>query len=253
MGTSNISKEPKKEDAKEEIPSVQIEKIRLFHGSVMEGIKIILPAKDETIGHGTYFTSQRYAAEIYALNRSSGLNLEYKTDSNEERLRKHIVTPVGPQIPVVYEVEVENLKLADIRTQENFKSVMKGYRDYLIDYRKKFLKSNLTWDENIENDHIDQAIGTIDVLEGNASEFVGLSKYKHLSFEKIAPKDILQYTGRTFTEYLMKKKYDGILAIEGGERESGQHDSYVIFDPEKIKIIETVKIVKSETHSEVLK
>jgi len=51
--------------------------------------------------------------------------------------------------------------------------------------------------------------------------------------------------GNTFSDYVESLGYDGLITFEGGEPlTGGNHDSYVIFDPEKVKIIKEQKIKK---------
>jgi len=49
------------------------------------------------------------------------------------------------------------------------------------------------------------------------------------------PKDLANWFPIQFTKYVQSLGYDGVLAIEGGEGEIGEHDTYLIFDPENIK------------------
>jgi len=64
------------------------------------------------------------------------------------------------------------------------------------------------------------------------------------------PKDILYFFGGTARRLFSKLGFDGIKALEGGEGwgeglnniEIGNHDTYVIFDPKKVKILREVQI-----------
>lgn len=42
--------------------------------------------------------------------------------------------------------------------------------------------------------------------------------------------------GKYFSEFVESLGYDGLIAIEGGEGDVGNHDSYVVFNPEKVRI-----------------
>lgn len=229
-----------------EMPHVRVDKIRLYHGSATKGIKIILPAGETTVGDGAYFTSKRHAAEMYALLRSSDGRTYFEKDAKGDT-KKHIIVPKGPLMPVVYEVETENLKLVDIRTHEDLKQVMVGFQKYLVKILEE-RKKDLPWNYEYT---IKAAIGTIDILEGTNSEYTIYSKHKEA--KTITPRDIIFNIPQDFSEYVKGEGYDGILALEGGEGSGFKHDSYVIFDPEKIKIVQTIKITRTEVHSEEVK
>ncbi len=240
--------------SKQNIPYVHVDHATLYHGSATGGIKVLLKALDSTVGQGTYFTSERDKAEYYALIRSDrGQALEYDKDAAKD-LRQHIVLHNGKRIPVVYEVEVENMDFVDIRddvNNEKLRKVAKGFREYLVNELEKEKKSGkLTW---WWEGTVKAAIGTIDILEGTDSEYRQFSKFGRgrVKTEIITPKDVLHGVGNLFSNYLKGLSFDGILAIEGGEGQ-GNHDSYVIFDSDKIKIVETVKITKTVIHSEPL-
>jgi len=166
----------------------------LYHGSTVRGITSFNPAEEDTIGSGVYFTSEEKDAQGYALRRAKGRGGS----------------------PVVYKVEVENIKLANLTEDENVTEIMKGFKDILVGK----ITPNLKWYELETIARSVQAIENGRIHAGNLREVT------------------FNYT-KTFSEYLKGLGYDGLVAIEGGEGdEIGRHDSYVIFNPEKAKILD---------------
>ena len=179
------------------IPEVVIGEKILFHGSKSSGIERFNKAEETTIGQGLYLTSDPDSARGYAARRS-------KTDTSA--------------IPTVYQVGIENVRMADLRTLEG----VKPFASMLLTKLEERSRSNkLKWyeEETIRR--------TIESIKSNT--------YKSL-------KDITWNHQGIVTSLLQEQGFDGLIAIEGGEGEEiTEHDSYVIFDPSKVQI----KSVKS--------
>jgi len=93
---------------------------KLYHGSATPGIKNLNSAEETTLGDGVYLIPQQSDAAGYATRRA------------RDRKGK----------PVVYEVLVENLKLLDLRKNENVKRIMPGFTSILSTELKK---ADLPW------------------------------------------------------------------------------------------------------------
>lgn len=171
---------------------VFIKRKTLYHGTGAEGIEDFNSAEDTTVGDGAYFTSDPNAAIGYAHVRTRGEN-----ETN----------------PIIYEANIENARLVDLRKKANVEKVLPGFKEIL---KKERNKPDLHW---AKQGRIDQVIGNIDS---------GLGA-KYLKFAT-------QGVGNLFSDYLSSLGYDGLITYEGGEGEVGDHDTYLIFDPEKAKI-----------------
>jgi hypothetical protein len=165
-------------------------------GGKRDGLKI---AEDNrsTVGEGMYFTSQAKDATSYAYERSTN----------------------SDKIPVVYECLVENIKLLDLRKDENVKKILPEFskilRKLLSDPKWALFTADL-WSaiDNIEEGKVGS---------GNLQQGVHVD-------------DAL------FTEYVKNLGYDGLVTLEGGEWIVKEHDTYLIFDPKKVKVVKEKKI-----------
>jgi hypothetical protein len=173
----------------------------LYHGSGISGIKSFNKAEEHTVGSGVYLTSEAKDAIGYAYRRS--------------RREKEAS-------PVIYECSVRNVKLLDLRKDENVKKILDGFKQILIDELKK---PDLKW---YVRESFQRALDAIN------SGKVGSGNLREVTFSM----------GQMFSDYCQSLGYDGLIIFEGGERNDiGIHDTYLIFDPEKVKIIQEHKIL----------
>ncbi|OGH08099.1 MAG: hypothetical protein A2171_01350 [Candidatus Levybacteria bacterium RBG_13_35_9] len=100
------------------LPSIQIDRMRLFHGSPISGIKEFKVSEETTIGNGFYTTSSRDAAVGYATVRSN-----------------------APEQKFVYEVEINNMNILDLSTDEALNQFTKLWREKLSELRAKTITS----------------------------------------------------------------------------------------------------------------
>lgn len=184
-----------KDSVMEQSPDVFIKNKILYHGSGQSGIESFNQAEEDTVGSGVYFTSEMKDAAGYAKRRAR----RYKEG-----------------LPVLYEANIENVKLLDLRKDENVKMVLEKFKAVL---EKELASPNLKWNyETILRNSI-EAI--------NAGK-IGADNLRDVTFG----------LGKVFSNFLKTLGYDGLMAVEGGEGEDvGRHDTYLIFDPEKIRII----------------
>lgn len=195
----------KERQGEEEIDNglgVLFKKKTVYHGSGVSGIKQFNKAEEDTVGHGAYFTSEAKNSIGYARRRA-----RREKDAS----------------PIIYESSVENIKLLDLRKDENVTEILEGFKQILTD---KLLKEpNLDWNYYSISRNAIEAIKSKRIGAGNLREVT-------FSF------------GKMFSDYVQSLGYEGLVTIEGGEGEDvGSHDTYLIFDPEKAKIIQEHKIL----------
>lgn len=123
--------------------------------------------------------------------------------------------------PVIYESSVENMKLLDLRNSENVLKILDGFKQVLIE---KLKKPDLKYYYRAV---VQKALEVI------YSGKVGVSNLREVTF----------VTCQEFSDYCKSLGYDGLVTFEGGEGDDiGDHDTYLIFDPEKAKINQEHKI-----------
>ena len=130
---------------------------------------------------------------------------------------------VNGEKPIVYEMSVENLKMIDLRTRKNVEKVAKGLKPLL---EKEIEKENVSASRKI-----------------NIKKMLESIRFEHFSENNV--QDLARSFG-LFSKYIKDLGYDGLIAFEGGEGEQGDHDSYLIYDPEKVKIVKEQKIKKEK-------
>ena len=177
-----------------------INKKILYHGSSTQGITSFTPAEEDTVGSGIYFTSEAKDAIGYARRRS--------------RSRQN-------SVPILYETQIENLRLANLRNDESVKQLLEGFKEIL---KKELSNPDIKW-------HYQEALRrSIDAINQGK---IGCGNLREATFA---------HTDK-FTRYLESLGYDGLVTFEGGEGEDiGVHDTYLIFDPKKVKITKEHKI-----------
>src|SRR3989344_3233496 len=93
------------------LPTLEVERMTLFHGSATAGIQNLEAADETTVGNGVYLTSDPKAAAGYAAIRSKG------------------------EIPSVYETEISNLTLLDLRENSGIESFSQYFLQELLKWR----------------------------------------------------------------------------------------------------------------------
>jgi hypothetical protein len=171
-----------------------LKKKTLYHGSGTSEIGTFNKAEETTVGHGIYLTSEAKDAIGYARRRS-----HEKVDAS----------------PIIYESSVEDIKLLDLRKNENVKKVLTGFKGVI---EQKLKTPNLNW---AQENQLQEAIQTI-----NAGK-VGAGNLRDVTFG----------IGDLFSEYVKSIGYEGLITFEGGEGyDVGTHDTYLVFDPTKATI-----------------
>ncbi len=191
--------------------SFRINRMRLFHGSRVHGIQEFNDADETTIGDGVYLTSNKEAAYGYSIVRSVT-----KDDQ-----------------PSIYEVEISNLNILNLTTKSGVDAFAKRFREKLFDYlRSVKIDHEKIMDKDRNEMH--KNLGKLRVMD--LIEEIDKQSYAR------GLKNITFGVGHFVREMLGEMGYDGLLALEGGEGGNGvlvgDHDSYVIFDPTKVTIVE---------------
>lgn len=196
------SEKIKERQGEEEIDNglgVLMKRKTIYHGSGIGGITKFNEAEEDTVGSGIYFTSDAKDAIGYARRRS-------------RRAEDHK--------PVVYEANIENVKLLDLRKQENFEKILPGFADKLYEKYEQ---------HKAQNNNVVTGYGVVlmRILQAIDANQISLNNLKTLT----------QQTGKYFTEYVQSLGFDGLVVMEGGEGDDvHNHDTYLIFDPEKVMI-----------------
>ncbi len=182
---------------------VLLKKKTLYHGSGVSGIEKFNKAEEDTVGSGIYFTSEAKDAIGYARLRA-----ERERKRNDDQKNENAK-------PVIYESSVENMKLLDCRKDENVKKVLKGFR--AVELQKLLHGTDLDW---LKSASLHRVIDNIDT--GNTGA-------KNL-------KTAVWNDNQGFSDYVKSIGYEGLITFEGGEGSQGNHDTYLIFESDKIKI-----------------
>lgn len=192
-----------------------MKKKTLYHGSGISGIKTFNKAEEDTVGSGVYFTSEAKDAIGYARLRSERERSPHKADGSPV---------IEDSVPTIYESSVENMKLCDLREDENVKKILDGFKETI---KEKLKKPGLKW--------------FVRGVLGQTIETINSGKVRVGNLKKIA-----QSNGKLFSNYIKSLGYEGLITLEGGEGGNGNHDTYLIFDPEKVKIDKEHKISQKE-------
>jgi hypothetical protein len=183
------------------IPVINPRDTKLFFGSRTSHKTSLREAEENTLGKGLYLTSSVDAARNYADVRTRG------SDGSA----------------TLYTVGVGDMRLIDLRTREAEEKFGRFFAEKVDKWRREVLPGI----ETISPVHKIslQRIAANVVAKGRTGSFRGL-------------KDITSNLDETVRDCLFEYGVDGLVAIEGGEGPNGRnHDSFVIFDPSKAKII----------------
>lgn len=119
--------------------------------------------------------------------------------------------------PIVYECEIMNMKLLNLTDLVNVQKFLEGFRNFLL---FKLRDKDLAWYVKGSIERVLRVIEIGWIGTGNLKKVTGSLNY-------------------LVTEYCIAEGYDGLIAYEGGEGDYvGNHDSYVIFDPSKVEVID---------------
>jgi hypothetical protein len=123
----------------------------------------------------------------------------------------------GSGTPVMYQVGIDKARLVDLTDQHTVDAVMTGFVPILQAELVRASRSNDPW-YTIES--LRQTIADIGEHGAQATNL----------------KAVTQRSGALFTRYLRGSGYDGLVALEGGEGGMGNHRTYLLFDPARLRI-----------------
>lgn len=128
----------------------------------------------------------------------------------------------GGGVPTIYKAEIQNLSLLDLTSQEAQEKFTSYWKEQLLKLREELVHKEWSAKEAA----VDQAL-----LNINTNSIRGL-------------RDITFSFGDLVRETLKREGFDGLIIEEGGEGrgEIGNHDSYVIFNPQDVRIIKETKV-----------
>ena len=186
---------------------VETHNLVLYHGSATPGITDFSLGKygeniHNTVGIGLYLTHKQ-DAEGYAKLRAINRKVELG------------VTPT----PVVYQFKLPNLWLADLR---NISKIRVLFAKFVEKLEKILDEPDIHWvyEHNLRK--------SIESIRSDTWRGLGAITGPH------SPE---------FTKFLKDHNYDGVIAREGGEKGViGNHESYVIFDPSKVKLLKEIQL-----------
>lgn len=185
-----------------------------------DGLGIFVKNKTLYHGSGTKGINKLNVAEEDTVGGGIYFTSEAKDAIGYARVRSKTMTDRNEESqPVIYEASVENMKLLDLRKTENVKKILDSFKSKL-----KQLRENAHWPLQGAIDKAIEAINSGKVGTGNLKEVV-------FSF------------GSEFSQHAQSLGYEGLITYEGGEGGNGEHDSYVIFNPAKVKINQEHKII----------
>lgn len=190
------------------LPTLHIAKMLLYHGSPVADITTFEEGDQQTIGEGIYFAPTREAAEGYARSRNKSGGL-----------------------PTIYEAEVSDADLADLRTREAQEQFAKLYRQSLLGWEKNALPNLKGPSEEVTK-----------IIKEQRKEAVANLVNKIDSNSWFQLRDLTFGWADLVSKTLSDIGYKGLISIEGEPPQVDLHDSVVIFNPEDTKISRACEI-----------
>ena len=196
----------------------QTEKVKAGQEEIDDGLGIFV--KHKTLYHGSGVAGIEAFDEAEAGTIGSGVYCTSEAKDAIGYARRRSRREKSPS-PIIYESSVEKMKFLDLRKKENVEKILGGFKQVLNEMIKM---KGWSWDQqNI----LQNAIAKIN------SGTVGVGNLR----------DVTYGLNQQFSDYCESQGYGGLIAIEGGEGDDiGNHDTYLIFDPEDAKIVQEHKI-----------
>jgi hypothetical protein len=130
----------------------------------------------------------------------------------------------------MYKVFINDMKFLDIRNTTNLRKILPGFKLKLIELKASIRPSGNGFLDKSVQDMLDQRIRLIDEDKVNNTNI----------------RDVTMGVGDAFTEYVQSMGYKGVVAYEGGEDNNlflEDHDTWVVFDPNRIDIVQEQEII----------
>jgi hypothetical protein len=124
----------------------------------------------------------------------------------------------GTGTPVLYQVEIDRARLVDLTDQNAVTKVMAGFLPTL---RAELARAAAVGDPWHTIESLRRTIVEVDGDHGVQATNL---------------KAVTQHSGELFTSYLHGRGFDGLVALEGGEGRIGNHRTYLLFDPARLRI-----------------
>lgn len=196
----------------------------LFHGRGIPGRRVFRPALNETFGTGLYLTSDRERAESYATFRT-------ETEYHGEFDLKDI--PTGGFQATCYVFEADGLRFLDLRTKEGMKIALPFWREYIAGNRAQIAESAQRYFNQEYRDWM------LSCLHHDIDRILQWDETRPMN--RYAFLEPQSYLNTALTAYLQSNEFDGLVAIEGSDRdgklETKKGDSWVVFDPIKLRFV----------------
>ena len=214
-----ISKHAEPEQAGQQSPNgegIHYEALTLYFGADTPGIQQLRGVGETSFGSGLYATAVPKKAFAYAFSRAG----------NHDDV---------PEIqPAVYELEVRDMTFFDARDKDNLAAMLDTFGDVVeaeLKQEKPFgvegERGEIFWDEDFGL----QAL--VENIRAN-------------KFSEVHGNRGLARVAGEFTAFLSDYGYDGVVVAEN-EHNTGSHDSYVLFKPEKAKITDSITMKRFNT------
>lgn len=187
------------------LPTLHVTRMPLFHGSSVAGIAAfdVEQSDQMTIGRGIYFTPNKEPAIDYARKRSNN-------SSN----------------PTLYEVEVKDADIADLRTREAQKQFAKLHRQALLD-----------WEQNVLPNIQGSSEGVTAMIKSAKKEKMDeiVKKIDENSWQQL--RDLTFGWADLVSKTLSAQGFKGLMSGEGEPPMVDFHDTVVIFNPQDAPIV----------------
>lgn len=183
----------------------------LYHGSGVPGIRNFKPAQHQTMGTGLYCTTERDSAEVYASWRA-------RTKYGGELDPVDGISVPKEFTPTLYSFRSNGMRFYDLRREDAKKALHPLWIKHLKENRQE-----MHWTQKYPINEVIRRAGEDRPL--NRNSFTG---------------GYQSSINQLFTEFLKQLGFDGVVGVEfdrDGKFNTGECNSYVVFDPAKLEPI----------------
>lgn len=203
--TTNIKEIQLKNGEKVALPTLHVESMSLFHGSPIADIASfdVEQSDQMTIGRGIYFTPNREPAISYA-----------KWRSNQE------------STPTLYESQIKDADIADLRTREAQEEFAKLHRQALLE-----------WEQNVLPNLKGPSEDITEIVKEQRKEMVADTVKKIDENTWVQLRDLTFNWADLVSTTLEGQGYKALVSVEGEPPKVDFHDSVVVFNPQDVPIV----------------
>ncbi|MFA6889279.1 MAG: hypothetical protein WC254_07330 [Candidatus Woesearchaeota archaeon] len=210
---------------------INAEKQIIFHGAGIPNLRTFRPAVNETFGRGLYLSSDRERAESYAVFRTG---TKYGGECDPEDI------PKGGFQATCYVFEATGHYL-DLRTNEAMETLLPLWKTYLTENREQIL-------EDAQNNYLPANNDWKKLMASGFASELSEVLTRQGKINRYAFMEPQSYLNNVFSQFLERAGYDGLIAIEGNEKdgkyETKKGDSWVVFDSNKLVFVEEYECKK---------